>query len=75
MLFADNDFDCEAKENITGKIYNKRKKEYSGVRAYQANQPVRCYRYVHNNVDLHNQAGAYGGKGIRTRRKQMRVHN
>ena len=74
VLFADNDFDANATADITGTIYNKKKKEYKGVRSYKANEAVRCYRQVHNNVDLHNQLIAYGHWDYRTRRKQMRVH-
>ena len=73
VLFADNDFDAASVANITGNIYNKKKKEFKGKRAYAANDAVRCYRCVHNNVDIHNQLGAYGSWDYRTRRKQMRV--
>ena len=75
MLFADNDFDAKATANITGKINEKKgdRKEYKGVRAYKAPEAVRCYRYTHNNVDVHNQFLAYGHWDYRTRRKQMRV--
>ena len=73
VLFCDNDFDAKAVDNITGKIYNKKKNEYKGVRSYQANEAVRCYRDTHNNVDIHNQYMAYGSWDYRTRRKQMRV--
>ncbi len=73
VLFADNDFDANSKNNITGKIYNKKKKEFKGVRSYQANEAVRCYRKVHNNVDIHNQYISYGHWDYRSRRKQMRV--
>ena len=73
VLFPDNDFDTGARESITGKIYNKQKREYKGVRSYQANEAVRCYRDTHNNVDIHNQSMAYGHWDYRTRRKQMTV--
>ena len=73
VLFADNDFDASSVANITGKIYNKKKKEFKGRRAYAANDAVRCYRCVHNSVDIHNQLAAYGNWDYRTRRKQMRV--
>ena len=73
VLFCDNDSDAKAPDNITGKIYNKKKNEYKGVRSYQANEAVRCYRDTHNNVDTHNQYMAYGSWDYRTRRKQMRV--
>ena len=73
VLFADNDFDANSKNNITGKIYNKKKKEFKGVRSYQTNEAVRCYRKVHNNVDIHNQYISYGHWDYRSRRKQMRV--
>ena len=33
VLFCDNDFDAKAVDNITGKIYNKKKIEYKGVRS------------------------------------------
>ena len=36
-------------------------------------EAVRCYRCVHNSVDIHNQLAAYGNWDYRTRRKQMRV--
>ena len=58
--------------NIAGKRYNK-KKEFKGRRAYAANDAVRCYRCVHNSVDIHNQLAVYGNWDYRTRRKQMRV--
>ena len=73
VLFADNDFDSNAKALITSKINDKRKKEYHGIRSYEANEAVRCYRDVHNNVDIHNQFLSYGHWDYRTRRKQMRV--
>ena len=73
VLFADNDFDASSVANITGKIYNKKKKEFKGRRAYAANDAVRCYQCVHNSVDIHNQLAAYGNWGYRTCRKQMRV--
>ena len=73
VLFADNDFDASSVANITGKIYNKKKKEFKGRRAYAANDAVRCYRCVHNSVDIHNQLAAYGNWDYRTRRKQTRV--
>ena len=73
VLFADNDFDSNAKEHIMGKIYYKKKKEFKGVRSYEANEAVRCYRHVHNNVDVHNQFISYGHWDYRTRRKQMRI--
>ena len=75
VLFCDNDFDAKAVDTITGKIYNKKKNEYKGVRSYQANEAVRCYRDTHNNVDIHNQYMAYGNWDYRTRRKQMRVRS
>ena len=77
VLFADNDFKADTISRITGKIYSilddKRKKEFKGVRYYFANGAVRCYRYVHNDVDLHNQFIEYEHCDFRTRRKQMRV--
>ena len=72
MLFADNDFDSNAKENITGKIYYKKKKEFKGVRSYEANEAVRCYRHVHNNVDIHNQFIAYSMDTGTTEREESR---
>ena len=59
-------------EVIRAKINDKRKKEYHGIRSYEANEAVRCYRDVHN-VDIHNQFLSYGHWDYRTRRKQMRV--
>ena len=53
-LFANNDFDSNAMGTVTGQIHNKSKGEYHGRRSYQANEAIRCYRYVHNNVDIHN---------------------
>ena len=49
------------------------KRVYHERRSYQANEAIRCYRYVQNNVDIHNQFCAYGHWDYRTRRKQMRV--
>ena len=72
VLFADDDFDSDAKALITFKINDKRKK-YHGIRSYEANEAVRWYRDVHNNVDIHNQFLSYGHWDYRTRRKQMRV--
>ena len=72
-LFANNDFDSSKTELVTSKINDKRKKEYHGIRSYEANEAVRCYRDVHNNVDIHNQYLSYGHWDYRTRRKQMRV--
>ena len=59
-------------EVIRAKINDKRKKEDHGIRSYEANEAVRCYRDVHN-VDIHNQFLSYGHCDYRTRRKQMRV--
>ena len=73
ITIGDNDFDSNAKALITSKINDKRKKEYHGIRSYEANEAVRCYRDVHNNVDIHNQFLSYGHWDYRTRRKQMRV--
>lgn len=73
VLFADNDFDASVVADISGKIWNKKKKIYHGRRTYKANEAVRCYRDTHNNVDIHNQLCAYGHWDYRTRRKQMRV--
>ena len=72
-LFANNDFDSNAMGTVTGQIHNKSKGEYHGRRSYQANEAIRCYRHVHNNVDIHNQFCAYGHWDYRTRKKQMRV--
>ena len=72
-LFANNDFDSSKTELVTSKINDRRKKEYHGIRSYEANEAVRCYRDVHNNVDIHNQCLSYGHWDYRTRRKQMRV--
>ena len=47
--------------------------EVLGIRSYKANEALRCYRQVHNNVDVHNQWSSYGHWDFRTRRKQMRV--
>ena len=38
FLFADKDFDTSSVANITGKIYNKKKKEFKGRRAYCTQQ-------------------------------------
>ena len=73
VLFADNDFDAQSTETISGKIWVKSKKEFKGRRKYAANDAVRYYRKTHNNVDIHNQFLAYGHWDYRTRRKQMRV--
>ena len=72
-LLADNDFDANATADITGMIYNNKKGEYKGVHSYKANEAVRCYRQVHNNVDVHNQWSSCGHWEFHTRRKQMRV--
>ena len=72
-LFANNEFDSSKTEFVTSKINDKRKKEYHEIRSYKANEAVRCYRDVHNNVDIHNQYLSYGHWDYRTRRKQMRV--
>ena len=60
VLFVDNDFDANAKALITSKINDKRKKQYHGIRSYETNEAVRCYRDVHKNVDIHNQFLSYG---------------
>ena len=71
--FANNDFDSFKTALVTSKINDKRKKEYHSIRSYEANEAVRCYRDVHNNVDIHNQYLSYGHWDYRTRRKQMWV--
>ena len=38
--------DAKAVDNVTGKIHDKKKNEYKGVRYYQANEAVRCYRIL-----------------------------
>ena len=72
VLFVDNDFDANAKALITSKINDKRKK-YHGIRSNEANEAIRCYKDVHNNVNIHNQYLSYVYWDYRTRRKQMGV--
>ena len=49
-------------------------KKYHGIRGHEANQDLRCYRDVHNNVDINNQYVSYGHWNYHTRRTNERFY-